>query len=250
MAPVFHLFCLGRSRGLSAQRDGLWDWRRDLSQYNRMNDDSNQPSVSMYERFRRAAEITADNWRDPQHDLEAIELATPADRRAIEQFMLVRGVRHFVDAEALALLDSPAAREVLREAFRSGTTEIRAAVAHVAPSLVDHEERLAELLTRIDHCDVYQGLNLTLGQIESLHPTEVIVAMLRRIARDPGVAAVHFAGMLLYLHGQAPSPFDWEQRPFLLRFNPGDEVDRRAAVVELCHRIGVASDPYLGSIGG
>jgi len=111
-----------------------------------MNDAAEQRPDSMYDRFRRAAQIDADNWRDPQHDLEAIRL---------------------------------------------------------------------------------------------------IDAMLHRIVRDPGVAAVHFAAMLLYLHGQASEPFDWEQRPFLLRFNPGDQGDRRNAFMELCQRIGTSSAPYL-----
>lgn len=192
----------------------------------------------MSARFRRAAQIDADNWRDPQHDLEAIRRATTDERLEIEQFLLERGIRHFMDAEALALLDTPPARLALRVAFRTGTAEIRAAVACVAPQLVEDNERLAELIRRIDECDAYKGLSLTLTQIETTHPPEVVQAMLARIARDPGVAAVHFAGMLLYLHHQASEPFDWEQRPFLLRFNPGDELDRREAFAELCRRIG------------
>lgn len=194
---------------------------------------------SMAERFRRAALIDLDNWRDPQHDLEAIRLASAAERTEIERFLLSRGVTHCMDVEALALLDSPAAQQALRTAFAAGPLEIRAAVALFAPELVPASERTAELLRRIDECDVYNGLSLTLSQLESEHPPEIIVAMLRRIARDPGVTAVHFAGLLLFLHQQAAEPFDWEQRPFLLRFNPGDAADRRQAFAELCQRIGL-----------
>lgn len=192
----------------------------------------------MYERFCRSAQIDANNWRDPQHDLEAIRLAAPDEKLAIEQFLLTRGIRHFIDAEALALLNTPRARQALVDAFRSPSLEIRAAVAHVAPQLVDDHAKLVELLGRIADCDAYNGLDLTLHQIESLHPPTVIAAMLQRIKRDPGVAAVHMAAMLLFLHGQAESSFDWEQRPFLLRFNPGDEDDRQQAFRELCQRIG------------
>ncbi len=198
----------------------------------------------MYERFLRSAQIDSNNWRDPQHDLEAIELATADERRAIEQFLIMRGVEHFIDAEALALLDTPRARQVLIETFRKGTTEIRAAVAHVAPQLIEADEQLVELIQRIGECDAYQGLSLTLVQIESTHPPAVIDAMLRRIVTDPGVAAGHFAGLLLYLYGQASERFDWNQRPFLLRFNPGDHHDRRIAFDELCRRIGWESGNY------
>ncbi|MBX3417718.1 MAG: hypothetical protein KF851_08955 [Pirellulaceae bacterium] len=202
-------------------------------------------TMSMYERFRRAAQIDADNWRDPQHDLEAIQLASPEERLAIEQFLLSRSIGHFIDAEALALLDSPRARQALLDAFRTGTTEIRAAVARVMPQIVDDEERLTELVQRIADCDAYDGLSLTLTQIETDHPPTVIDAMLKRIVQNPGVAAVHFAGMLLYLHGVADEPFDWNHRPFLLRFNPDDENDRKQAVTELCQRIGIDADSYL-----
>jgi endogenous inhibitor of DNA gyrase (YacG/DUF329 family) len=204
--------------------------------------ESNPPArESMSDRFRRAALIDLNNWRDPQHDLDALRQATPDERAEIERFLLSRGVNHCMDVEALALLDSPAAQQALRAAFTAGPLEIRAAVALFAPALVPASERIAELLRRIDECDVYNGLSLTLSQLESDHPPEVIVAMLRRILRDPGVSAVHFAGLLLYLHQQAAEPFDWEQRPFLLRFNPGDEADRQQAFAELCQRIGLSN---------
>lgn len=191
----------------------------------------------MFERFRRSAQINSDNWRDPQHDLEAIRLATPQERSEIETFLIARGVVHFMDAEALALLDTPRARDALLSAFRRGKAEIRAAVVYLAPELIAHDERQKELLDRIATCDAYEGLSLTLTQIQLDHSPAVIDAMLRRMARDPGTAAVHFAAMLFLLCGITEEPFDWKFRPFFLRFNPGDEVDRRAAFEEICQRI-------------
>jgi len=199
----------------------------------------------MYERFVSAANINRDNWRDPEHDLEAIQLADDADRQAIEKFLLARGIRHFIDAQALALLDTPAAREALIEAFRTGSPEIRAAVVRLVPELIDEQTRIDELVQRIGQCDVYQGLNLTLTQIQSTHPPAVIRAMFARIARDPGPAAVHFAAMLFFLHKLADEPFDWGHRPFFLRFNPGDDPDRRDAFEQLCEKIGHDPRPYL-----
>jgi len=201
-----------------------------------------QPKSDCYwQRFLRAAEITADNWRDPQHDWAAIRLASPAERVAIEQYLVTRGVRHPVDAEALSMLGTPSADHALREAFRSGSAETRAAVARFAPQVIEVDAAQRELLRRIEECDVYHGLSMTLEQIEAQYSVELLPAMLRRIARDPGVTAVHFAGLLLYLHDQAPTAFDWEQRDFLLRFNPGDEEDRKGALSALCRRLGVSS---------
>lgn len=199
----------------------------------------------MYERFVRAAKIDASNWRDPEHDLEAIRLANDEERLAIERFLIARGIQHYIDAEALALLGTDRAKEVLRDAFRSESPAIRAAVARVASELLLDHEKDEELVRRIAQCDAYQGLSLTIDQIIESPSSKAIDAMLIRIVRDPGVAAVNFAGLLLYLHGKADEPFDWDKRPFLLRFNAGDESDRRVAFQELCQQIGWTADNYL-----
>lgn len=209
-----------------------------------MNTAEEPTSESPWERFLRAAQITADNWRDPQHDWDAIQQAAPAERLAIEQYLVARGAQHAIDIQALAMLGTPGADQALRDAFQSGSAEIRAAVVRFAPRTIEPAVMRLELLQRVAECDVYAGLSPTLEQIEGEYTSELQVAMLTRIARDPGVAAVHFAGLLLYLHGQAESPFDWDQRPFLLRFNPGDVADRRAALAELCRRIGARPEAY------
>jgi len=49
--------------------------------------------------------------------------------------------------------------------------------------------------------------------------------------------------MLLFVHGQADSSFDWDQRPFFLKFNTADRTEREAMFRELCDRIGVAPAP-------
>ena len=194
----------------------------------------------MYERFVRAAAMDYETWHDGRpHDLDAIRAATESERRRIEQFLLGSGPRYYRDVEALAVLNTPAALDRLRAVAATGAMELRAAVARLAPHVLPTDERLRELLERIAHADAYEGLDLTLRQVEETRGPAVVDAMLDRIAREPGLAAVHYAAMLLYLHGHAAEPFDWEQRPFFLRFNPGDLDDRKAAMAELCRRIGV-----------
>ncbi len=207
---------------------------------------SNDNSDSMYDRFVRSSRIDADNWRDPQHDLEALRLASPAERRRMEQFLIQRGIRHIIDVEALALLDTPPAKAALMAAFRSGSNAIRAAVARLVPEVIQEHERQSELISRIAVCDAYDGLDLTLDQIQATHPPEVIAAMLKRIAQDPGVAAVHFVALLYFMYGIAEEPFDWSHRPFFLRFNAGDEIDREDAFRELCQNISQDFNPYAG----
>ncbi|MEZ6105021.1 MAG: hypothetical protein R3B96_02640 [Pirellulaceae bacterium] len=196
----------------------------------------------MFERFRRGAEVSQENWRDHSHDLEAIRLASDEDFRRIESFLLNRGPRTPSDVEAFATLATPAATHALREALEHAAPEIQAAILHFASELLTADERTRRLVACIADCEPYHGLDLTLQQIETHHPPAVIDAMLARVANDPGPVAVHFAGMLLYLHGASAEPFDWELRPFLLRFHAGDESDRHEALAELLRRIGRAAN--------
>jgi hypothetical protein len=43
----------------------------------------------------------------------------------------------------------------------------------------------------------------------------------------------------MFLYGKAKEPFDWDIRPFVLRFATHDPAERRAVYEELCQRIGV-----------
>jgi len=71
--------------------------------------------------------------------------------------------------------------------------------------------------------------------------------MLRRVARDPGTTAVHLIALLYYIFGITKQAFDWEYRPFFLRFIPGDDSDRRAAFAQACQRIGREPAAYENS---
>jgi hypothetical protein len=47
--------------------------------------------------------------------------------------------------------------------------------------------------------------------------------------------------MLFYLAGIAKEPFDWDHRPFFLRFNGDNHEEHMAAYEELCRRVGMSS---------
>lgn len=51
--------------------------------------------------------------------------------------------------------------------------------------------------------------------------------------------------MLMYLHGKADVPFDWEKRPFYLRFNTPDRLQKEMTFRELCEAIGIDAFEYL-----
>jgi hypothetical protein len=50
---------------------------------------------------------------------------------------------------------------------------------------------------------------------------------------------------LFFLHGKSKEQFDWDHRPFFLRFNTTDRNEREAVFREMCETIGVDPQKYL-----
>lgn len=203
-------------------------------------------SGSPLDRFEQSLQIDYEKWHDGiGYDLDAIREASPEERASIEALLLRQGVRDWRDVEALAVLNSPRAREALRSAMTSHDHEVALAVARHAPDLFDEAARTALIVRGLEGATVYGGLRQALNQAELWHPAPVIEALFHGALRRDGGVAVHFAAMLMFLHGQAETDFDMDQRPFFLTFNTQDPTARAAAFRELCRKIGVDAQKYL-----
>jgi len=187
-----------------------------------------------------------ETWHDGiGYDLGALHAATPAERREIETQLLARGASDWRDVEALAALGTPAALAALRDALATGGTELRLAVMRRAPHLVSDEQRTAILVQALQTAEFFGGLSQALGELPGFHPTPVLDALFRGALERGGDAAVHFAAMLAFLHGKADEPFDWDQRPFFLRFHTEVRSEREAVFRELCTLVGVPAGTYV-----
>lgn len=195
------------------------------------------PLLPLVERFRQSMEINYERWHDGTgYDLELLRSATDAERAQIEQLLLSGGIQDWRDVEALAALDSPRATEALRGVFRRGDDRLNVALLSHAPKLFTDRERTDALVSALRNTGFYGGLTQALLLVEDWHPAPVIEALLRGVLERDGATAGSFVALLLFLHGQATSAYDMEQRPFCLKFQDGD---RRALFGELCDRIGV-----------
>ncbi len=198
------------------------------------------------DRFRESMVCTYDRWREGTgYDIAIFKTATPEELVEIENLLLARGTDDWRDVEALAALDSPRARVALRKALKSSNHRVRIAVADYAPELISEAERTATLVHALEGADTYEGLTQAFLQIEEFHPPEIIDALFRGVLARRGGNAVHFAAMLMFLHGKAPSAFDWNQRPFFLKFNTEERAERETCFRELCRKLGVSTEPYL-----
>lgn len=208
--------------------------------------ESRPESESRVDRFRRSMIVDYEKWHDGVgYDLEILKTATPEERAEIENALISRGVSDWRDVEALAALDSPRARAALGAASKSSDHRLRIAVADHAPDLVSAGERSASLLKALESAEIYGGLTQALLQVESFHPPDVVEALFRGLLARSGEVAVLFAAMLMFVHGKAASAFDWEQRPFFLKFNTDDRAERAGVFRDLCVRVGADARLYL-----
>jgi hypothetical protein len=195
---------------------------------------------SLLARFKASMVMNYEKWHDGiGYDLELIRQASPDELKAIEDLLLQRHAEDWRDIEALAALGTERARQALRDAVRTGSTEVRLAVHSHAPELLTEARRTASLVQALQQAGPCAGLSKALLEVERFHPPEVVHALLRGLTEQDGTTACHFAAMLYFLHGKAESAFDWNHRPFFLRFNTDDLAEREKAVRELCDTIGV-----------
>ena len=215
-----------------------------LKRYVHSEKDADVPN-SPLDRFRKSMTIDYEKWHDGiGYDLDALNEATPEERDAITNMLISRDL-DWRDVEALASLDTPRAREVLLAAASGGSSAVQMAVLSYAPELVDEDERTRLIVSALRSADIYGGLSQALDEVETHHPPEVVDELLRGLLKREGGVAVHFAAMLFFIYGKADAPFDWEQRPFFLRFNTDVVADRRRVFRELCKVIGVNPMKYL-----
>jgi len=197
-------------------------------------------------RFERSMVIDYEKWHDGEgYDIDALKAATPAERTAIETLLLNRGAQDWRDVEALAALGTPRANALVKSAVDSPDPEIRMAVVRHAPNLLSSTKRVTSLVRALETARLYGGLSQALDEAAELHPKEVVDALLRGALKRDGETAVHFAAMLMFIYGKAKEPFEWDQRPFFLRFNTNDQQERTAVFLELCQKIEVNPSPYL-----
>ena len=242
-----------RQRAADADRFGReqleWEIAREAA--SKTEPESRMPAASVTPtstvgRFMASMEGSFDQWHDGTgYDIALLKSATPDELAQIESVLQSRGVNDWRDVEALAAIDSESARKRLREALKGSDHRVAIAVAQYAPDLVSDAERTKALVAALEGSEIYGGLTQALLEVEEFHPPKVIAALFRGVLARSGENAVHFAAMLMFVHGKAESSFDWKHRPLFLRFNTEDRAERESAFRELCEKIGVDPEKHL-----
>ena len=197
-------------------------------------------------RFLQSMEMNYEKWHDGTgYDLELLPTMSPQELDEIETILINHRPRDWRDIEALADIDSPRARKAIEAALKDSDPQVRREAANHAGDKVKPADREAFLLKALKTCTAFDGLTEALDEAEEFHPPSVIDALVRGALNRDGETAVHFAAILFFLHGKAKEQFDWDHRPFFLRFNTDDRKERKAVFRELCETIGVDLEKYL-----
>jgi hypothetical protein len=206
----------------------------------------NPSSLTPLQRFEESMKIGFEEWHDGiGYDIAAIRIASQEELDKIEQILINHNPRDWRDIEALAEINTKCARENIKEAIKDSNPIVRIAVIRFAPDLITDNERSQSIIHALQNTEIFSGFSYVLNEVERYHPEEVKETLIKGLLNRTGDVAVHFAAMLFYLFGKAKEPFDWEQRPFFLRFNTEDRKERVEVFRELCQKLKISPEKYL-----
>jgi hypothetical protein len=204
---------------------------------------NNQPSPSFsdaYHRFSHSTKIGYNEWHDGiPYDLDAFRALSSSERDMIvREFAANHGPAFdWRDIEVFQAAATPESISALRAALQSARADSRLYAAAALHAIGDLPDLAAIVARELDYVTILDGQALALRLIGGKLTPAIREALLRG-ARDRPEVGPHYAAMLCYLVGKAASDFDWNMRPFFLRFGEhASRLDRAQAYRELCELI-------------
>ena len=198
------------------------------------------------DRFLASMIVTYEMWHDGiGYDVELLETMNDDQRKTAELALINHWPRDWRDIEALAHFDTPAARKAVEAGLHSSDPDVRREARKHAGGKEDPAERERHLVRSLENDVLFGGLSQAIDEAQTFHPPAGMDALFRGALHRDGEAAVHFAALLFFLHGKAKEPFDWDHRPFFLKFHATDRAEREQLFRELCATVGVDPAPYL-----
>jgi hypothetical protein len=197
-------------------------------------------------KFLASMTMTFDMWHDGTgYDLDILKSLPDSEKEAIERILIDHHPRDWRDIEALGVIDSARAKQEIEAALKSSDPEVRREAQRQLPQQTNPDDRERLLVQSLKRDSLFAGLGNAIDEAAEFHPPAVVDALFQGALNHDGESAVNFAALLFYIHGKAGEPFDWNQRPFFLRFNTSNREDRKTAFKEMCEKLSVDSGKYL-----
>ena len=187
------------------------------------------------EAFLKSMTVGFEQWHDGiGYDLAALGRVPEGEREFVETWLVehLHQKGDWRDVEALVVLGTPRALAEVRTAREHANPEVR---KYVVQYLLSEEPEGAANLED----DVVRAIEGGAIEMAEQHQTPRVKQALLTLARDSDATTrVNAAAMLMYVCDLADDPFDWDQRPFFLRFGE-DEAERTVAWMELKEKTGL-----------
>jgi hypothetical protein len=195
-----------------------------------------------YQRLLDSMKLDYAKWHDGVgYDLDVLRKLSPDEQTKVENLLIERGVKDWRDIDALAEIGSERAISALKNALRSDTYEARIrAIERLSEKGIISEREIETLLVEtIPLVSILNGQTFTLLLSEKYPTPAVKRVLLWCTLHGNDDIRVHAAALIYFLYGIAASSFDWNYRPFYLRFNDENLSNRKLAYEELCKEIQV-----------
>jgi hypothetical protein len=196
-----------------------------------------------YKTFISSMEITVDDWRDGNgYDLDALDEVSQTERDELVKVLSETLQRQpdWRQAEALGAIGTAAAIAALQSALKGAHPELRLHVAEQLHELGEPVDLDGAIVAALRTTNLSNGLSYAIDMAEEYPSPRIQETLLDLALRGDEDQRVHCAALALYLGGKAEEAFDWNHRPFFLRFGDEDRKVRMEAYKELCKRLGVA----------
>ena len=198
-----------------------------------------------YQRFLNSMNIDYFKWHDGVgYDLDALRKLSPDEQNKVENVLIERGVKDWRDIEALVEIGSEKALSAVKYALKSDNYEVRITATETLSkkNIISEKEVETVLVETMPLVSILNGQTLTLRLAEEFPTSAVKRVLLWCALHGNDDIRVHAAALIYFLYGIATSSFDWNYRPFYLRFGDKNISNRKLAYDELCNKIQV--DPH------
>jgi hypothetical protein len=205
---------------------------------------SRNPNFSEpYNTFVASMNITVDEWRDGiGFNIEALKKVTDSEREVLVKILAERLETNpdWREIEALGAIGTAAAKEILRRSAEHGNSKTGLYAAEQLAKMGEPEKLESAIIEMLRKTSLGSGLSKAIDMAEQ-HPSPRILETLMDLALNGNEdQRINCAALALYLGGKAKEGFDWNHRPFFLKFGHDDRKVQIEAYKELCERLGVA----------
>jgi hypothetical protein len=198
--------------------------------------DSSESHSDAFQRFIKSTIIGQDEWRDgTPYDMNAFALLSPKEKSEAVSYLRERHTptSDWRDIDVFQAAATTASLAALSFATKAPRAEIRLRAAAALHELKQFSFLTQFLVRELEQITIDDGMVYAFTLMEK--PSPEIIAGLLKGARTRPEVATHFAAKVCQLIGKTSSEFDWDMRPFFLRFGEHNlPAEREKAYQELC----------------